>query len=80
MDKLKEENKQLSQSRDDEVAKWVDVEQKLAETKLDLAEAQTKVDNKDFCVVVSMYKYMCFILNLHTCLRTYTLQLVHVHL
>ena len=54
IEQLKEENKQLSQSRDGEVAKWEDVEQKLAQTKVDLAEAQATVDNKDYCVVVSI--------------------------
>lgn len=55
IEQLKEENKRLSQSRDEEVTKWEIVEQKLAQTKVDLAEAQATVD----VVSIYVYSYIC---------------------
>ena len=51
MERLKEENKQLLQTCDKEIATREDAEQKLANAKSDLAKAKSEIEDKFYLVV-----------------------------
>ena len=60
MERLQEENKQLLQARDKEIATREGAEQKLAQVKSDLAKAQSDIENQQYYMVVCyMYMYDC---------------------
>ena len=62
LEQLREENKQLSQAHDKEIAAREGAEQKLAQVKSDLAKAQSEIEDKQYYIVVHILcMYVCII-------------------
>ena len=63
LEQLREENKQLLQAHDKEIAAREDAEHKLAQVRSDLAKAQSEIEeDKEYYIVVHMLcMYVCMI-------------------